>query len=89
MIYFVENQYCAMWDRVESGIDVVMLSSFPDWENLAKCSAAKRLAVLQYPQHDIQILEDGTVPNILRVPIPFETACGEAVSRDAGSFSVD
>ena len=76
-IYFSDNHYFRLWDRLEklraSGKDVIQI----DWEELSSGSEEERLRILRFPNYDVPLEPDGSLPVSLRVPIPHTTALGE------------
>lgn len=89
MVYFVENHYTILWNRVSElscpsgGDDTNEQASFSvDWEKLAECSESERVAARPYPEHDIKLCEDGSVPFTLLVSPPPVTSSGEVTSDE-------
>jgi serine/threonine protein kinase len=98
LIYFCENHYRAMWDRLQIvnedstiqdhnlSADLPFAAKQVDWEELAHCTEAYRLSVMPYPAADVPLPADNSLPIDLQVPIPTFTAKGETVSESCVSM---
>jgi serine/threonine protein kinase len=85
MIYFTENHYKMMWDRLDRKKKVVSKSAKHesgrvDWEAIAHCDEDQRRSVMSFAKYDITLPEDKTLPVELKVPIPAVTAGNLPVS---------
>jgi serine/threonine protein kinase len=97
-IYFVDNQYKAMWDRVSqlnvptqaappsTPPDASSFSSFDFQQICNSINEADRLASLPYPDDHISLLSDGDVPVELKVPLPTFSFCGELLTPECRSM---
>lgn len=74
-VYFVENSYRYVWDRLESESCALF-----DWsdEGLLSCDDMN----LPYPNHYIPLLPDGSLPDVLRAKYPPLLLCGAPSSED-------
>jgi serine/threonine protein kinase len=90
MIYFSENHYQVLWQRVEavntSQCDFDNDRFDVDWDALASCNEEMRLSALKHPNHDIVLPEDNSLSEELLVPIPCLTAEKLAVSDECKDF---
>jgi serine/threonine protein kinase len=83
MIFFSENYYRVLWDRIEADeIGLELTSLTVDWDKLADCSEAVRRRIMRFPKHYVDLPEDNTLPNDLKVDIPCNTKAGQVVRPD-------
>jgi serine/threonine protein kinase len=84
MIYFSENHYKMMWDRLDKKKVVSKSAKHEsgrvDWEAIAHCDEDQRQSVMSFPKYDIPLPEDKTLPMELKVPVPAVTAGNLPVS---------
>ena len=84
LIYFSENHYTHLWDTLET-----MHSTHTtdlNWCELSYLTEDDRLRTLRFPDYDIPLEFDGSLPECLRVPVPPTTWCGQAITAECADL---